>query len=37
MLRLINKLDVKPQKGRRRDLKTLDKLIEKLTDTVDTW
>jgi uncharacterized protein (DUF2342 family) len=37
MLRLINKLDVKPQKGRRRDLKTLDKLVEKLTDTVDTW
>jgi hypothetical protein len=37
MVKLIHKLDVKPQKGRRRDLKNLDKLIEKLNDTVDTW
>jgi hypothetical protein len=37
MLKLIHKLDIKPQKGRRRDLKTLDKVIEKLNDTVDTW
>ena len=37
MVKLINNLDVKPQKGRRRDLKALDKLIEKLNDTVDTW
>jgi hypothetical protein len=37
MVKLIGKLDVKPQKGRRRDLKALDKLIAKLNDTVDTW
>jgi hypothetical protein len=37
IVRLINQLDVKPQKGRRRDLKALDKLIGKINDTVDSW
>jgi hypothetical protein len=37
MLQRINRLDIKPQKGRRRDVKQLDKLIERLTDTVDQW
>jgi hypothetical protein len=37
MLRAIAALDIKPQKGRRRDLKELDRLISKLSDTIDTW
>lgn len=37
MLRWINALDVKPQKGRRRDLKELDRLISKLNDVAETW
>ena len=37
LIKLINKLDVKPEKGRRRDLKSLDKLIGKLNDMADTW
>jgi hypothetical protein len=37
MLRWLSKLDVKPQKGRKRDLKELDKLISKLGDMVETW
>jgi predicted nucleic acid-binding Zn-ribbon protein len=37
MLRRINRLDIKPAKGRRRDVKQLDKLIERLSDTVDQW
>ena len=37
MLKWIRDLDVKPQKGRRRDLKELDRLIAKLSDIVDTW
>lgn len=37
MLRWMNNLDVKPQKGRRRDLRELDRLIAKLANTVDNW
>jgi hypothetical protein len=37
MQRWLNQLDVKPQKGRRRDLKALDRLVEKLSDMVETW
>jgi len=37
MLRLIGELDLKPHKGRRRDLKALDKLIGELNDTVEEW
>jgi len=37
MLRWITALEVKPQKGRRRDLKELDKLITKLSDLTDNW
>jgi len=35
--RQISELDLKPHKGRRRDLKTLDKTIGKLSDAVDSW
>jgi hypothetical protein len=37
MLRAIAEIDVKPQKARRRDLKQLDRLITKLSDTADNW
>jgi len=37
MLRWLADLDVKPQKGRRRDVKLLDKLITKLTKIVENW
>jgi hypothetical protein len=37
MLKSLTDLDVKPDKGRRRDLKEIDKLISKLSDLVDTW
>ncbi len=37
MQRWINNLDVKPPKGRRRDLKELDKLVRKLTAMVESW
>ena len=37
MLNAIAALDIKPQKGRRRDLKELDRLISKLSDTIDNW
>jgi hypothetical protein len=37
MTALIGELDLKPHKGRRRDLKALDKLIGKLTETVEEW
>lgn len=37
MQRWINQLDVKPQKGRRRDLKELDRLVGKLREVVETW
>jgi len=37
MLQRINELDVKPQKGRRRDLKEIDKVITRLGEIVDTW
>jgi len=37
MQRWIHNVDVKPPKGRRRDLKELDKLVRKLTDVMETW
>ena len=37
MLKAITRLDIKPQKGRRRDLKELDRLISKLSDMADNW
>jgi len=37
MLKWLADLDIKPEKGRRRDLKELDHLIGKLNDLVDTW
>ena len=37
MLKWIHTLEVKPQKGRRRDLKELDRLIRKLSDQADNW
>ena len=37
MLKWVTALNVKPQKGRRRDLKEIDRLITKLSDVVDNW
>jgi hypothetical protein len=37
MLRWVTDLNVKPQKGRRRDLKEIDKLIERLNNVVENW
>jgi hypothetical protein len=37
LLQRVNSLDVKPRKGRRRDVKELDKLITKMTATLETW
>ena len=37
MLKAINDLDVKPQKGRRRDLKQLDRKISQLRDIAGDW
>ena len=37
MIIAIEALDLKPHKGRRRDLKALDKLIGRLTDAVEEW
>jgi hypothetical protein len=37
MLKWVTELDVKPQKGRRRDLKEIDKIIARLSDIVDNW
>ena len=37
MLKWINTLEVKPQKGRRRDLKELDRLIRKLSGQAENW
>jgi Fe-S-cluster formation regulator IscX/YfhJ len=37
MLVSIEQLDLKPHKGRRRDLKALDKLIGQLTEIVEEW
>ena len=37
MLQWINTLEVKPQKGRRRDLKELDRLIRKLNGQAENW
>ena len=37
MLKWINTLEVKPQKGRRRDLKEIDRLIRKLSDQSESW
>jgi hypothetical protein len=37
MLKWINTLEVKPQKGRRRDLKELDRLVRKLANQAENW
>ena len=37
MLKWINALEVKPQKGRRRDLRELDRIITRLSETVENW
>jgi len=37
MLKAINDLDVKPQKGRHRDLKRLDQTVSKLGDMASDW
>ena len=37
MLKAINELDVKPQKGRRRDLKRLDRTASTLRDVSSNW
>jgi hypothetical protein len=37
MLKAIANLDVKPEKGRRRDLRELDRLISLINDTADNW
>ena len=37
MLKWINTLEIKPQKGRRRDLKELDRLIRKLSGLAENW
>ena len=37
MLKWVTELDVKPQKGRRRDLKEMDRIITRLGDIVDNW
>jgi len=37
MLKAIAALKVKPQRARRRDIKELDRLISKLSDTADNW
>lgn len=37
MLKAINALDVKPQKGRRRDLKRIDRVTSKLSDATSNW
>ncbi|HUK82911.1 MAG TPA: hypothetical protein VLZ12_09810 [Verrucomicrobiae bacterium] len=37
MLSVINDLDLKPQKGRRRDLRKLDRVISKLSDVAGDW
>jgi len=37
MLKAINDLDLKPQRGRRRDLKKLDRVICRLSDTAGDW
>ena len=37
MLGAINDLDVKPEKGRRRDLKRLDRTISKLGGILSDW
>jgi hypothetical protein len=37
LLKAIASLDIRPEKGRRRDLKELDRLISKLSDAADNW
>jgi hypothetical protein len=37
MLKAINGLDVKPRKGRRRDLKKIDKVVSQLVETTCEW
>ncbi len=35
--RMLQSLDVEPTKGRRRDLKEMEKLIKRLGEMIDTW
>jgi hypothetical protein len=37
MITLCRTLDIKPEKGRRKDLKKIDTLVEELTLMVDNW
>lgn len=37
MLRLLHALEVKPHKGRRRDLKAIDKLVTRLDAAMEDW
>ncbi len=37
MLDIAAHIDIKPQKGRRRDLKELDRVISQLSDSIDKW
>jgi ribosomal protein S13 len=37
ILELIQQTPLKPEKGRRKDLKRVDQLIGSITDTVETW
>ena len=37
MLKLMNELDVKPQKGRRRDLKQIERTVFKLVNMASDW
>jgi len=37
LLRLVNTLEVKPHKGRRRDLKAIDKLVSRLGGQMEDW
>ena len=37
MLMLLRSFDIKPAKGRRRDLKKVEGLVEDLRDIVDRW
>jgi len=37
MIKTLSDLDLKPQKGRRRDLRRLDRVISKLSDKASDW
>ena len=37
MITLCRTLDIKPEKGRRKDLKKIDSLVDELTLMVDNW